>query len=205
MSEQQQERLVALDAAMHLQKANIDRARNELRSFHRKEKRLRGSILDICFILFVWSAPSGALALAFAAHAENNKKCKVDVSEQMLEERYLQTPIGILSAIESRRGGASKAAIGQAARFEKEYNLLQWIKGHNDTKGIAPNTAMVKKHIAQHHVEPVATVLQHDTSEAGLVSTSWVQRFRKRWSLIRGRFSPGEHMSSDLISSKVGC
>lgn len=90
----------------------------------------------------------------------------------MVEECHLQT--ALVTAIESRTGGASKTSAAQAARFEKDYNLLLWIATHSDTKDVAPSTTMVKTHLAQPQVEPVATAQQHHASDAGIASVGVV-------------------------------
>lgn len=174
-----------------------------LKNVKRKEIRLRKSILDICFILFVWHAPAETLALAFAAHVARTKGCHVEVSAALLEERYLATEIETLRSIESQTGGMSKTAFAKAVRFEKEHALYTWIQTNNDKKGLAPNTNMVKQHLARQNHSGTTPSCTAGFCKQAAVSTSWVQRFRHRWALKRGSFQPGERLSQDLIGDKV--
>ena len=196
-------RLKAVDAAMHAQQQDLDRAYNRMRNLRRTEQRLRRYILDVCFILYVWCAPAESLALAYAAHATDTKKCDAKVRPAELEERYLQTDLEVLRAISSRTGGISKRALAEAARFQSQHTLFQWIQDQNDRKGVAPNTTMVRQHLAQISDEPVATAAPSSAACSQVVSVSWVQRFRKRWALKRGKFMPGERLTPDLIATKV--
>ena len=139
------ERWLALDTQIKQQAQTMVEAKRKLRCLERQERRVAESVLEVCFILFVWYAPSGELALAFAAHDTRTKRCRMEVSVQTLEDRYLRTGLDTLAAIESRTGGASKNAIHRAALFERDYNLFHWIQTNNDTKGVAPSVNMVKK------------------------------------------------------------
>ena len=151
----------------------------------------------------MWCAPSASLALAYAAHAANKTLCDAQVCQTKLENRYLSTNIDELEAINSKLGGMSKAAFAEAERFQSQHSLFTWIQTQNDTKGVAPNTTMVLKFLSQKTVEPVATATQSNALIDKTVSVSWVQRFRRRWALKRGKFMPGERMTCDQIGQKV--
>ena len=97
----------------------------------------------------------------------------------------------------------SKSAFAEAERFQSQHSLFTWIQTQNDTKGVAPNTTMVLKFLSQKTVEPVATATQSNALIDKTVSVSWVQRFRRRWALKRGKFMPGERMTCDQIGQKV--
>ena len=196
-------RLMALDAVIRAQQQELNKTRKRMRNERRKEDRLRKHILDVCFVLFVWCAPSASLALAFATHAASTKGCDMAVCSQELEERYLGTDMDVLTAINDRVGGMSKNALADARRFERENALFHWIQTHNDTKSVAPNTTMIRKQLLRNKVEPVATSAQCSAVVGHSVSVKWVQRFRKRWALRRGRFMPGERLTRDQIGTKA--
>ena len=188
---------------MQDQQRELDRARNAERNLRRKEERMRNFILDVCFILFVWCAPSGSLALAYAAHATSTKKHDAEVRIEQLQRRYLETDLDTLSAINTKDAGMSKRAFAEADRFQSQFDLFQWIETQNDAKGVAPNTTMVRNHVVRKSMEPTGNASPTGALVAKSVSVSWVQRFRKRWALKRGRFMPGERLPRDVIGDKV--
>ena len=199
----QQEQVAALTTAIQQHKEGLAEARKELRNARRREQAGRQAILDVCFILYVWSMPSTVLALAFAEHDAKAKECNVCITSAELEHRYLSTPVGILAGIESRTGGLPKQALARASRFEKEFNLFKWIQNHNTLRGLAPSTGMVRQHLVDERVEPVASVCPNTERTAVPVSKRWVQRFRTRWSLSRGQFQQGEQLTREQIKQKV--
>ena len=192
-----------VDKMMHEQQTCIFRARKEVKSLKRKQERLRKWIADVCFVLFVWTAPAGSVALAYAAHVATTKMCDAKVCLEDLEERYLNTSVLALRAIASKEGGMSKTVFAEAKRFQAEQSLLHWIRDQNDLKGVAPNTNMVQRQLARPAVEPVATATESCACDQRAVSISWVQRFRRRWALRRGKFMPGERLTPDVIRAKV--
>ena len=120
-----------------------------------------------------------------------------------LEERYLQTDLQVLMGINSKEHSVSKAAFAEAGRFQSQHALFDWIHTQNDAKRIAPSTTMLQNHLVRHAVEPGATAAQRSAKGKQVVSVSWVQRFRKRWGMTRGRFMPGERMAAETIHDKV--
>ena len=197
--------LKTLETLLRVQRKELNTCRQQVRNLQAQQARLRKFIFDVCFILYVWSVPSGFLALAYAAHAGRIKNYDANVSVEELEERFLHTDMAVLTAISSRVGVESKRALAEASRFEREHSLFQWIQNENDAKGVAPNTTMVRQHLAAQRVEPVATSVQRSAMAGKVKSVSWVQRFRKRWALKRGSFMPGERMSQEVIGEKVTC
>ena len=195
--------LSTLESIQHAHQKELAATRFRLKKLQEKEARLRKSIFDVCFILYVWCVPSGVLALAYAAHARHVRNYDANISMEDLEEQFLRTDMADLTAISSRVGGRSKRALAEAGRFEREHSLFQWIQNENDAKGVAPNTSMVRQHLAARRVEPVATSVQCGAMAGKVKSVSWVQRFRKRWALKRGSFMPGERMSQEVIGEKV--
>ena len=198
-------RLKAVDAVMKEQQKELTRARNAERNLRRKEEPLSNFILDVCFILFVWSAPSATVALAYAAHIASTRKHVIDVCKEQLEVRYLETDVAILSAIISKEAGMSKSALAEAVRFQSQFDLFQWIQSQNDSKGMAPSTSMVQNQVTQKAVQADSSSSPTTPLVVKPVSVSWVQRFRKRWSLKRGRFMPGERLPRDAVCDKVAC
>ena len=197
-------RLESLDTSIRRQDEERKQAQSNLRRMERKQLRWRKAVLDTCFALFVWNVPSGVLAMAYADHEQKKTGWGMQLSMQMLEERYIQAPIDVVAAVEGKTGGIPKTALNQAARFQRDYTLHQWVQVHNDTKGVAPTTALVKRHVSQ--IEPLhskSTPAGMSLSPSRMVSTSWVQRFRKRWSLSRGSFLAGERLPTDQIRSKA--
>lgn len=204
MSESQLEaHLRSLDDQMKSNALAQARHKSALKNLKRQENKHRSTLLDVCFILFVWYVPSSQLAMAFAMQQSKKKGWEAVVTEDMLADRYMVTPLETLAALESKSGGLPKTVIDQANRFEREYNLYHWVQQANDDKGVAPTTSLVKKHLG--------TVVHTDTAggdnvckaKSKKVSTSWVQRFRKRWVIARGRFAPGERLSLEQVRDKV--
>ena len=193
----------AVNEVMQQQQACLANSRRKLKALRRKEDHLRKWIADVCFVLFVWTAPAGSLVLAYAAHATSAKQCDAKVCLTELEERYLKTDIAALNAIAAKEGGVPKTVLAEAKRFQYEQSLYHWIQIQNAEKGVAPNTNMVQKHLKGPAVEPVATATASAARDQPAVSISWVQRFRRRWPLKRGKFMPGERLTCDVIRDKV--
>lgn len=197
------EHVAVLTVAMQQQKEGLAEARKELRNKLRRAQNSRQALLDVCFILYVWYVPSTALALTFAEHEIRAKGCDVCITTADLEHRYLSTPLGTLTEIASRTGGLPKPTLTRASRFEREFKLFQWIKNHNTLRGLAPNTGMVKQHLAEEREQTVATDRGNTDLVSAPMSKSWVQRFRARWSLSRGRFQQGEQLTTEQINEKA--
>lgn len=198
-----QAQLTAIKEVMAERRKSLDDARRQKRNLLRWEERCRRRIRDVAFILFVWCAPSGALALAYVAHMAQTKQYDAEVSLKDLEERYLRTDVEVLTAINSEESGMSQAAFAEATRFRSQHALCTWVQHQNDTRGVAPNASMVQKHLANTAVAPVATAHPQHAARRNMVSVHWVQRFRKRWALRRGKFMPGERMTPGTIGTKV--
>ena len=96
----------ALSVAIQDNQARLDQARVQMGKLERKERRKRNSIQYVCFVLYVWSAPSAAIALAYAEHVLKTTGFAVDVSSSSLEKRYIETSMETLMAIAARTGGA---------------------------------------------------------------------------------------------------
>ena len=197
------EHLRTLDAVMHAQRMELNTTRRAAKNMRRRQDRLRKHIFDVCFVLYVWCLPSASLALAFAAHSRRVTEYDAKVSIEELEERFLHTDMVTLTAISSKEGGLSKGVLAEARRFESEHHLFHWVQNQNDRKGVAPNTTMVRDHLARQHVEPVATAGQDTASATAIKSVKWVQRFRTRWALKRGSFMPAERLPREVVGQKV--
>ena len=151
----------------------------------------------------MWTAPAGSPALAYAADTATTKQFDANVCLTELEERYLQTDMVTLNAIASKEGGVPKTVLAEATRLQSEQSLFHWVQVQNDEKGVAPNTNMVQKHLTGPAVEPVAAATESADPDQCAVSVWWVQTFRGRWALKRGKFMPGERLTRDVMRDKV--
>ena len=64
------------------------------------------------------------------------------------------------------------------------------------------NATIVRGHLAQQHMEPVATAMQDTAVATNIKSVSWVQRFRKRWALKHGGFMSVERLARAVIGER---
>ena len=74
MSESQLEaHLRSLDDQMKSNALAQARHKSALKNLKRQENKHRSTLLDVCFILFVWYVPSSQLAMAFAMQQGKKK------------------------------------------------------------------------------------------------------------------------------------
>ena len=169
----------------------------------RWQSKKKKDIEDVSFILFVRAAPDASMALWYAAREASATGLPLEITEVALETRYLNTDVNTLAAISEGSGGMTKGLLATADRVHKEHDLRGWIQHQNDLKGVAPTTALVLKHLAQMHEDKKRnmTVVGVETQKG--CSTKWVQRFRHRNSLRKGRFAPGERLEQQALEQKV--
>ena len=60
-------------------------------------RRHVGIAAEICFLLFVWTAPSSTLALVYAERRQNREEECNEISEQSMLERYNDTSLEMLA------------------------------------------------------------------------------------------------------------
>ena len=172
----------------------------------RLQKSLRAEsdfIEDVAFILLVWSAPCTLLSHAYLRLKSKSTPADSVVQMENVEKRYLQTPVDEINEIMYGESKCRKKHIDEATRFRMEFDLALWIDQQNSQRGVAPTVSLVQRHMmrqaksSQQLSEPVAL------STPVTRSTTWIQRFRQRWNLERGRFSARETISVDDLRNKA--
>ena len=165
--------------------------RRHRKSIARRLSYQNSWVQQICFLLFVWTSPKAEMALAYAAHAERKGKVFNNITEEYLQERYLQTSIEELANIMSGEG-LTPRVIREARRFQQEHTLHHWIEVQNVQKGLAPSSARILQEAERlEHRHLGGTTLQRSgISDVG--KTKWMQRFKQRWNVKKGKFQAGE-------------
>lgn len=169
-----------------------------------REKRLTGFITDVAFILFVWTCPCAHLCQAYlAAQLAKGSQEHLPTLEQ-IELRYLEADIAEINAVMEKKPEVGQRKIETAARFQRDFNLSQWIESQNIEKGVAPTIALVQQHLQEAVVCTDAGGEPFAPPGPMQPSTKWVQRFRTRWGMKRGRFQPRDRVPVEELRMKVG-
>ena len=186
--------------------ADVKAAESELRRrrllLQRQQQRLRHFVADVAFILFVWAAPDTKLCAAYLQSQQlEGDACGCTVDE--VQQRYLQVEVAEMNAISEKQKTIGQRKLDEATRFQREFTLAQWIEHENSKKGNAPTVALVQSHLSQGvRIAGTDKVASCHCAPAD-VSTKWVQRFRKRWHLTRGRFAARERVPLDALREKA--
>ena len=186
--------------------AEVKAAESELRRqrelLRRKRKRLLDFVGDVAFILFVWAVPDTTPCAAYLESQRVSERDSAFTLEE-IQQRYLQASVADLNAIADRAKQVGQRKLQAAARFQREFSLARWVEKENTTKGNAPTVALVQAQLSR-ELDPVtAQTSASHSSASSLVSTKWVQRFRKRWKLTRGRFPAREHVPLEVLRCKA--
>lgn len=189
--------------------AELKRKANQVKREHQRAERARAAKLkhvsDVAFALYVHNAPNTTAAMSYLAKQGDAAGGEEDgCTAKALEERYLQTPLEDLLAVQGGKGGGLQAKVHQAAaKFLQEFQLHSWVAKQNVDKGVAPSSRMVVEYVASG--VPFAPEKQSAAWKPGrdAANVKWVQRFRKRWSLRLGRFRPRERVPLEAMRAKV--
>ena len=122
-----------------------------------------------------------------------------------MDRHMAATPAG-LDALAAPSGVRACAAFAQAERFVKQYALQAWVRHENEAKGLAPSTGLVQRQVLLAAApaaadNPVGQIAAESLSPP---SSKWVQRFRRRWSLRRGSFSPRHAPPRHVLRQRAG-
>ena len=142
------------------------------------------------------------MALAFVSRQARKGDDNV-VNQAMLEDRYLETELEVLRDIMGRKDTIGRHVMRAALKFEGEYSLATWLETENRDKGVAPNTGLVLRHLRKPQEKPEALSPLTRTASTTFGGLKWVQRFRHRWRLLRGRFPARERIPVEELREKA--
>ena len=204
----QREKLTTAIASASAEIRRLSRQRHRDALTVHRQSRLSS---EICFILFVWTAPSSALALAYVAMRTRAGEDCTHIDEESLQARYLQTPLEKLAEIMTERSDVAGREFRAALKFRQEYNMYLWIKQQNESKGVAPTIKSLQEHAqladAGRLDEASPTATEHSSRSAMAAKsdkmTKRMQRFRMRWGLRKGTFAAGERLTKEETRRKV--
>ena len=170
------------------------------RAQRRQHRRRLYHIMDVAFIVFVRSCPDyEPVARCFEKLLLDSHGVGLQELRRALEERYLLMSPAILAQLcEGCAVRGMQTALRKAMRFEDELTLYGWINRQNREKGIAPSYKMVQ---SQYQISSKSLSPREggpDIQRPDGCRAKWVQRFRKRWSLVRASM-PVRNLPSVLV------
>ena len=189
----------------------IRRLTKERRQKNIASRRRMGMTAEICFLLFVWTAPSSTLALAYADRRQNREEDCVEITEQSLLERYNDTSLEMLAKLMCGEYDGPESVLRAARRFKSEFDMFCFVQEQNEKKGLAPTMETVRAHAETADADIVEDAACDEKSRLRSTtvtnrSEKWtkrMQRFRQRWMLRRGTFQPGERLTEETTRAKV--
>ena len=191
--------------AKHL--AGLNAAESEVRRrrklLQRKHKRLAEFVADVAFILFVWTCPDTVLCQAYL-DSQGIPEGDDGLGIHHMQERYMSVDVAQINAIVEKDASVGKRKLQKAEQFQRDFSLAHWIEAENRAKGNAPTVSLVITHLAQDQAGPRTPSVTLGKPDPSQVSTKWVQRFRKRWRLGRGRFAARDHLPLETVRDKAG-
>ena len=178
--------------------------RRRMHLLQRRRKRLMQFFADVAFILFVWTVPDTTLCSAYLeSQPKGEEQSSLTVDE--LQQRYLAATVGKINAIVDKDKSVGARKLSAAARFQRDFALARWIETENSTKGNAPTVALVQAHLSKEVKLPLTNGAALIARPPSKVSSKWVQRFRKRCNLTRGRFAARAHLPLEAARDKATC
>ena len=115
-----------------------------MRTSREQEKEARTE--EICFLLFVWTAPCTALAVAYASSTGKYTNDRRLVAESTWFQRYLDTPLETLAGMMSGEYHGTPGVLHRARKFKTQYDMHAFVKLQNKEKGVAPTLDTVRRH-----------------------------------------------------------
>ena len=214
---------VTMRRSVETQHDNLSKAVSDTSDFIRrltKKRRLENAAswrhetvtAEICFLLFVWTAPSSSLALAYADRSKKQREDCIQISEQSWLQRYLETSVETLAGIMSGEYDGPPSVLRKARRFKSEYDMYVFVREQNQKKGLAPTMDTVRQHeemrrsafgVGESGFDEKNSIRSGSMSARSYKWTKRMQRFRKRWNLRKGTFAPGERLTEEETRSKV--
>jgi hypothetical protein len=178
--------------------------RGQLRNLLRKAKASTQMLADVTFALFAQAWPASDDAASFAATHPATSVATWATPLATLRERYAATEAATLEAIRAGLGGLQATALRKAAKFKQDRSLREWVAVQNEVKGVAPTSALVRRHLSGNAAAFHALGRQAWTERRPHASTKWIQRFRHRWALKRGVFPAREQIPVETLRVKAG-
>ena len=149
--------------------------------------------MDIALTILAWTSPdTNCVAAYLDGERQRRGAGRPTPSLEEVVGRYFAASPASLAALAAPTGEPPRAPAARARRFVKQYDLQAWVRHENEAKGLAPSTGLVQRQVLLAAApaaadNPVGQIAAESLSPP---STKWVQRFRRRWSLRRGSFSP---------------
>ena len=173
----------------------------------REDQRVAWKCMQIALTIIALTSPDTDCVAAYL-DAEQRRRARQHPCPSLDEvlDRYMaESPAG-LAALVGPTGGRPRAAFAHAERFVKQYALQAWVRHENEAKGLAPSTGLVQRQVLLAAApaaadNPVGQIAAESLSPP---STKWVQRFRRRWSLRRGSFSPRHAPPLHVLRQRAG-
>ena len=178
--------------------------RGQLRNLVRKGKARSQMNADVTFALLAQAWPASDDAGSFAARHPVTSGATWPTTLATLRERYAATEATTLEAIKAGLGGLPATALRKAAKFKQDRSLREWVAVQNEVKGVAPTSALVRRHLSGNAAGFQALGRQAWTERRAHASTKWIQRFRHRWALKRGVFPAREKIPVETLRVKAG-
>ena len=163
--------------------------------------------MDIALTILAWTSPD---TKCVAAYLDGERQRRgVGRPTPSLEEvmgRYFAASPASLAALAAPTGEPPRVPAARARRFVKQYELQAWVRHENEAKGLAPTTGLVQRQVLLSGTTAVEGNPHGDIAEESLSppSTKWVQRFRRRWALRRGAFSPRAAPPLHVLRQRAG-
>ena len=198
-----------LDCTEHLsilrkQRQEAVRAAKAAKSSQQNE--LRQAML-VAFVLRVQEDPSSTLHIDYLRKIFADRLSCTDLQEAS-EKIETQIDDANLQQIMCIRNGSCETIAASvfrlAKRFQTEAAVHAWVVNQNVMQGIAPPSRSVSavRRALLGSVEPTKADLEMSLPlKAG--EKKWVQRFRRRWGLSRGRLPAGDVVPVEELRSKV--
>ena len=189
----------------------IRRLKRERREKNIATRRHMGMTAEICFLLFVWTAPASTVALAYVDRRQNREEDCSEISEQSLLDRYNATSLATLAKIMCGEYDGPESILRAARRFKAEFDMFLFVQEQNEKKGLAPTMETLRAQVESAGTDSVEETPCDEKNRqvgttAGTRSDKWtkrMQRFRQRWGLRKGTFPPGERLSEETTRAKV--
>ena len=179
--------------------ARIRALQRPLQKQQRRAARMRPVLQRAALLVLAWTAPeTEPAALYLAQERARHDAAAVPTLERVVEE-YLSLSAEALPVLVLGGGDTPARAMALARHFMRKSDLRAWIAEQNETKGLAPTTDLVQRRLLlADQVRGPLQPLEPPVNPA-LVSTKWVQRFRRQWQLRRGSHQPRETLPQEVL------
>ena len=187
-------------------KKQLRQAKWMLKAVKRRERDYAARVAEIAFALVAKEWPETACARAFVAAAKK-KPCGAALDDATLERvaaRHAATAAATLLDIASGIGGLEHKVLQEAQQFWQDWKLRRWVEAQNVSKGLAPTSALLVRHLCANAPQYTSLGNTPWNCRRGAAAKKWLQRFRRRWQLVRGRFPARDKVPLETLRLKAG-